>query len=370
MPRQTDYPARVTRLTQEHCLNTLPPEQGLGLTPELARAFAPHADKGLAIGRIVAEVRGAYDLLTAEGEVRARLGRRLYNDAEAADRPTAGDWVAFAGRAADGLVTVQTVLPRSSVLMRLAVAGAGRPQLIAANVDWVLIVTSLNADLNLRRIERYLVTATTGGARPVIVLSKVDLDGDKDGALKALATVAGGAPIHAVSAKTGEGFESLAAYLAPGATIACIGSSGVGKSTLVNRLLGAERFATSETGFNDKGRHTTTGRALVRLPGGAYLLDTPGMRELGLYDAVEGLEQTFADMEALAGQCRFKDCAHAGEPGCALSEAVEHGRLDAARLKSYLKLSREGRPRAPSWHKQRTKALRAHKKREAAEEDE
>lgn len=348
-------------------------QSGLGLTPELAKAIAPYAEKGLAIGRIVAEQRGAYDLLTSEGEVRARLGRRLYNDADAGDRPTAGDWVAFAGRPCDGLVTVQAVLPRSTALLRRAVAGAGKPQLIAANVDVVMIVTSLNADLNLRRVERYLVMVKCGGARPVILLSKVDLDGDRKGALAALASIAGGLPVHAVSAKTGEGFEALQAYIAPGmtpgVTIACIGSSGVGKSTLVNRLIGAERFATRETGFNDKGRHTTTGRALVQLPGGAYLLDTPGMRELGLYDAVEGIEQTFADVEALAARCHFKDCAHGSEPGCALQEAVGDGRLDAARLKSYLKLSREGRPRPPSWHRQRTKALRSQRKESEEEED-
>jgi ribosome biogenesis GTPase len=349
-------------------LKSDPTQSGLGLTPELARAFASHVEKGLAIGRIVAEQRGAYDLLTAEGEVRARLGRRLYNDAGARERPTAGDWVTFAGRPADGLVTVQAVLPRTTELVRLAVAGGGEPQLIAANVDVVMIVTSLNADLNLRRIERYLVTARSGGARPVILLSKIDLDGDRTAALEALAGVASGVPVHAVSARTGEGFEVLEPYLAPGMTVACIGSSGVGKSTLVNRLVGAERFATSEVGFKDKGRHTTTGRQLVRLPGGAYLLDTPGMRELGLYDAVEGLEQTFADVEALAARCRFKDCAHGSEPGCALQEAVEAGRLDAARLKSYLKLSREGRPRPPSWHRQRTKALRS-QRRENEEED-
>lgn len=370
MPRQTIYPARVTRPTQEHCLKTPAPQPGLGLTPELENAFAPHAEKGLFLGRIIAEVRGAYDLMTSKGEVRARLGRRLYNDTDAQDRPTAGDWVAFAGDPAGGLVTVQMVLPRTSALMRRAVAGAGKPQLIAANVDVVLIVTSLNADLNLRRLERYLVTVRNGGAQPVIVLSKIDLGGDLKVALEALAGVAPGTAVHAVSAMTGKGFEGLSAYLVAGATIACIGSSGVGKSTLVNRLLGAERFATSDVGFNDKGRHTTTGRQLVRLPGGAYLIDTPGMRELGLYDAVEGLEQTFADIDAIAGQCRFKNCAHESEPGCAVREAANSGVLDEARLKSYLKLSREGRPRKASWYRQRTKALRADKKLATAEEDE
>jgi ribosome biogenesis GTPase len=237
---------------------------------------------------------------------------------------------------------------------------------VAANVDVVVVVTSAEREVNLRRVERYLAVVWASGARPLVVLHKADLALDPAGDLEALRSSAGGGvPCLATSATTGVGLDELHTHLPAGTTAALVGPSGVGKSSLLNRLLGEDRQATTGVRLTDaKGRHTTTRRELFELPGGACLIDTPGMRELGLWDAAEGIGEAFAEVEDLAARCRFRDCRHQGEPGCAVAAAVEEGALSSARLASYDKLRREEAfherqrdPRAQQASKGRWKAI-------------
>jgi ribosome biogenesis GTPase len=222
------------------------------------------------------------------------------------------------------------------------VGGGAVEQVVAANVDTVLLVLALNRDFNVRRLERYVAAGWESGAQPVVVLTKADVCDDLAAREAEAAAVAPGVPVHVVSSWEGTGLDVLGAYLGPGRTVALLGSSGAGKSTLLNRLAGAEVMATGAVrDADDRGRHTTTRRELVRLPGGALLIDTPGMRELGLWDAAEGVSQTFGDLEALAVRCRFRDCAHDSETGCAVQAALTEGSLAPERLASYRKLQRE-----------------------------
>ena len=254
----------------------------------------------------------------------------------------ASDWVACAARPGEGAATIHAVLPRSSVFVRKASGPNVAPQTVAANVDIALLTASLNADLSLRRLERYLAVAWESGAQPVVVLTKADACEDVDALVAQVESIAFGCPVHAVSAVTGQGLAALAALLGPGQTAVLLGSSGVGKSTLVNALAGQALMATQaiiEEGA--RGRHTTTHRELTLLPSGGLVLDTPGMRELGLWDNEAGVAAAFGDIEALAAQCRFGDCAHRTEPGCAVRTALEDGSLDPDRWKSFGKLQRE-----------------------------
>lgn len=314
-----------------------------GWSDALQQQFAMHAAAGLIPARVVVQQRGLYEVATEAGELHATLAGRLAYEAEDGDYPVTGDWVAVLARPGEGSATIQHVLPRSSSFVRRASGpGMARQQVVAANVDVALLAASMNADLNPRRIERYLATAWESGAQPVVVLTKADMCVDADERIGEIEAVAMGAPVVAVSAVTGAGLDALRAYLSPGRTAVLLGSSGVGKSTLVNALAGRMQMATQAIREDDaRGRHTTTHRELVLLPNGALILDTPGMRELGLWDAGDGMSAAFADIEALAAQCRFHDCRHDSEPGCAIAAALESGALDAARWRAWGKLQRE-----------------------------
>jgi len=314
----------------------------LGWDDIRAEQFEPHLEAGLIPGRVAVQHRGAYDVLTELGELRCDVAGRLYDESSSpADLPAVGDWVAVAARPDEQGGTVQAVLPRRTKFSRKTAWQAAEEQVLAANVDVVLIVTSLNEDLNLRRLERYLTLAWESGARPVFVLTKADLAADVDAAVQEVESIAFGVPVVALSNVTGEGLDALRSHLGPGVAAALLGSSGVGKSTLVNTLLGEELLETREIRDDGKGRHTTTRRELVQLPGGALVIDTPGMREIQLWVADEGLEEAFEDVNELFGHCRFTDCSHESEPGCAVKAAIADGSLSADRWESYLKLQRE-----------------------------
>jgi ribosome biogenesis GTPase len=316
--------------------------EDFGWSPTLQAAFAPFAAEGLVPGRIVVQQRGGYRLVTADGEIDARATGALMKSAADEDRPAAGDWVAVEPRPGETTALVRHVLPRRTAFIRKASGPRGGAQVVAANVDTAFLVASLNADLNLRRLERYLATAYESGADPVVVLTKADLSDDVASAVAEVEAVAFGAPVLAVSAKAGIGLEDLAVHLPPGRTAVLLGSSGAGKSTLLNALAGEEKMATGEIREDDaRGRHTTSHRELVRLPSGGLILDTPGMRELGLWEADEGVSTVFEDVEALAARCRFSDCRHAGEPGCAVRAAIATSELSEERLRAYEKLQAE-----------------------------
>ena len=317
--------------------------QDLGWDDRLATEFEPHAERGLVPGRVVVQHRGVYVVGTADGELRCNAAGRLsYDAAGPGDLPAVGDWVAVAARPTEGTGTIQAVLPRRTKFSRKVAWSAAEEQVVASNVDTVFLLTSLNDDLNLRRLERYLTLAWESGARPVVVLTKTDLEADVAAKVAEVEGVAFGVPVHAISSLTGDGLDVIRSYIRPGETIALLGSSGVGKSTLVNTLVGREILAVQEIREDDgEGRHTTTHRQLVLLPEGGLLLDTPGMREIQLWESADGLGEAFADVEELASRCRFNDCAHRSEPGCAVQAALEDGTLDFARWTSYRKLQRE-----------------------------
>lgn len=314
-----------------------------GWSEALQRHFVPHGKAGLIPARVLVQRRGLYGIMTETGELSATVAGRLAHNGQDGDYPVTGDWVAVKARPAEGSAAIQHVLPRSSSFVRRASGpGAARAQIVAANVDVALLAASLNADLNPRRIERYLATAWESGAEPVIVLTKIDLCVDAAERIAEIKAIARDVPVIAVSSITGAGIEALRAHLRPGRTAVLLGSSGVGKSTLVNALAGSTVMATQEIREDDgRGRHTTTHRELVLLPSGALILDTPGMREIGLWSADSGLSTAFSDIAALAAECRFHNCRHDTEPGCAITEAIASGVLDAARWAAYGKLQSE-----------------------------
>ena len=308
--------------------------QRLGWDDGWEAAFAEHSASGLVPARVAVQHRGAYDLIHENGEQRASAANRLVREV---GLPAVGDWVGV------DLTTnlAEALLPRRTSISRKEVWQATREQVLAANIDVAFLVQALPLDFNLRRLERYLAMAWESGAQPVVVLTKIDLVDDAQPYLDQVDSVTlGSCPVLAVSSKTGQGLEALRAWFEPNKTAVLLGSSGVGKSTIVNSLVGEELLATQEVRADDQmGRHTTARRELILVPTGGVVLDTPGIRELQLWDA--DLEQTFGDVEEIARRCRFSDCNHNREPGCAIREALLDGSLSRERWDSYVKLQRE-----------------------------
>jgi ribosome biogenesis GTPase len=316
----------------------------LGFSPHWQALHAPYEARGLAPARVIRAGRGGLLLATPSGVRLAKPAPRLINSIAKWEMPVVGDWVAVSLREDLDLPLVEGVLDRTSAIMRGDPGDTSRVQVLAANMDIVFVVHPIVDDPNLRRIERELALAWESGAVPVVVLAKADLSSAPEEALAAVQAVAIGADVHLTSAVTGVGVESLREYVARHRTAVLIGPSGAGKSTIINALLGEDRLATREVRVNDgRGRHTTVARELVQLSGGGLLIDTPGLRALALTGSEEGIASTFPEIEELARQCRFRDCAHTGEPGCAVQAAVEAGTLQAERLESYEKLTRETR---------------------------
>lgn len=297
----------------------------------------------LFLGRVAAQQKVLYLVLTEHTEVAAEVSGKLRHGAhEVSDFPAIGDFVLLDREtSAAGHAIIHRILPRKSVFLRKAAGTAHGVQVVAANIDTVFICMSLNHDFNLRRLERYLAIAWDSGAAPVVVLTKSDLCADLPAKLREIGTAAPGVDVLVTSSLTEDGWKPVLKYIVPGRTIAFIGSSGVGKSTLINRVLGEDLIKTREIRSDDKGRHTTTTRELIPLPNGSNLIDTPGMRELGLENV--DLDKTFADITELTATCKFKDCRHENEPGCAVKRAVEDGSLSEDRLNSYKKLKKEAR---------------------------
>ncbi len=317
--------------------------QHLGWTPAWAQQFASYRQQNLVPARVIREDREAYTVAGDFGERLARVTGRLRHQATGrADFPGVGDWVALELPPGDGPAAIHAVLPRRSLFSRKGIGAAGDEQIVATNVDTVLLVSGLDGDFNVRRIERYLTLAWESGAVPAIVLNKADVCDDLTARLVEVESVAPGAAVHIVSAQDGRGLDELRPYVRAEQTVALLGSSGVGKSSLINALLGNQRQRTAAVREDDShGRHTTTHRELILVPDGGVIIDTPGMRELQLWAGDEALGNAFADVEELAADCRFRDCGHNGEPGCAVQAALASGALSAARYESYVKLRRE-----------------------------
>lgn len=314
-----------------------------GLTDRHAAAAQEYGENTVA-GRILSQEKGLYRLVSERGEQLAEVSGRLrYKANSPADFPAVGDFVVTDCNLQQGRAVIHGVLPRKSLFIRKAAGTDFTEQVVAANIDTVFICTSLNNDFNLRRLERYLALAWDSGASPVIVLTKADLCPDPAHFIRQVQSVAFGVDILLCSALEQDGYKKLLPYIGAGKTVALIGSSGVGKSTLINRLLGEERLDTNGLRGDGRGRHTTTRRELFLLKEGGMVIDTPGMRELGLWENEEGLEKSFSDIEALAAGCRFRNCSHTKEPGCAVRAALAQGELSEARWQSYRKLKTESR---------------------------
>jgi ribosome biogenesis GTPase / thiamine phosphate phosphatase len=317
--------------------------QQLGWTPFFEESFTPYRHQGYEPGRVAIAHQHLYLIYSEWGELLADIpGKLRYRAIGEADFPAVGDWVVIERRTGENKAMIQDILPRKTKFSRTGTGVKTREQLIATNIDTVLLMSGLDRDFNLRRIERYLILAWESGAKPVIVLNKADLCDCLEDYMTEVESVAIGVPIIPLSAIAGVGLDALAPYLKPGHTVAFLGSSGVGKSTLTNQLRGTATQAVQEVRQTDsRGRHTTTHRELIILPSGALVIDTPGMREVQTWTHQEGLSETFADIENLAQQCRFRDCQHDSEPGCAVQAAIAVGTLPFERYFSYQKLQKE-----------------------------
>lgn len=314
-----------------------------GWTEFFATNFAPFVKQGYSAGRVAVQHKTQYELYTEYGELSAETtGRMQYDARSKKDLPVVGDWVVIRTREQESKATIYDILPRKSKFSRKVAGTKTEEQIVAANIDTIFLVTGLDGNFNLRRLERYLVVAWESGADPVVVLNKADLCDDIDQKVREAGAVALGVPIVVMSAINDRGLDQVLAHVNHGTTGALLGSSGVGKSTIVNHLLGRELLKTQEVrATDDRGRQTTTRRELIVLPSGGLLMDTPGMRELQLWGGDEGITDAFEDVAKLAQQCPFRDCQHGPEPGCAVQQALEDGTLDPDRFASYQKLQKE-----------------------------
>ena len=329
----------------------------LGWTAPLAEAFGPFAADGLAAARVVCELRrNFYAVQTPEAEYLGECGGGFFHQARRPDQfPVVGDWVAVKVRPGEQRADIHAVLPRRNKFSRRAAGSEEIEQIVAANIDTIFLVAGLDGNLNPKRLQRFLVAAKESGAQPVVILNKADIADDPDAVVAEIESLVPGVPVHLTSAETRKGLKALTkTYALPGRTLAFIGSSGVGKSSLINALLKDEALPTGDVREKDsKGRHTTTRRELLVTPTGALVIDTPGMRELQLWGVETGVEDAFADIAALALRCRFTNCTHRNEPGCAVRAAVERGDVPNSRLENYQKLRAEKsssvpRPKKPS----------------------
>ena len=313
----------------------------------LSESFEKSADHfhDLTVSRVLSQEKGRYRLISSQGEKWGEISGRFHYEVQAkSEYPAVGDFVMVDWNKSGGNAVIHHVLPRKSSFIRKAAGEKNEEQVVAANIDTVFLCMSLNNDFNMRRLERYVSIAWNSGALPVVVLTKADLCEDLDSKLIEVSSVAEGVDVLVTNAMEQDGYQQIFPYIKEGKTIALIGSSGVGKSTLINCLMGEKRLDTGGLRNDDKGRHTTTHRELILLPSGGMVIDTPGMRELGMWDAGDGIDQTFSDIEELAQRCRFRNCTHScSEPGCAVQEAVECGELPIDRLHSYQKLMNENR---------------------------
>ena len=326
--------------TVEHLIDL----ESWGWTPSFASALAALKQPDWFPGRVLREDRQRYRLITEAGEISAGTLGRFRDQAESSlDHPAVGDWVAVSDRGNDTWI-VEAVVERASRFVRQEVDRGTDAQVIAANIDFVFLVNGMDGDFNVRRLERYLTMVEEGGVMPVVVLTKADMANDSESFVDEVRAVAPGVYVNVVGFEDDECLIPLRGYFAEGVTVALLGSSGAGKSTLINRLAGEERMATQAVRAEDsRGRHTTTHRELMQLPGGGLVMDTPGMREMQLWASAEDVARAFQDVETLAEKCNFSDCRHTSEPGCAVQEAISSGRLNPDRLFSYQKLMLEQR---------------------------
>ncbi len=315
----------------------------LGWSEFFESGFRLYESQGYTVGRVALEHKNFYRVYTGNGESLAELSGKLRHEAlNRGELPAVGDWVVVRSRPEGDRVMIHAVLPRRSSFARKTAGSRTEEQIVGANIDTIFLLTSLNQDFSLRRIERYLVIAWESGASPIIILSKSDLCDRVADAIDEVRSVARGVAIHAVSVVTGDGLQDIVQYFKHGQTVALLGSSGVGKSSLINHLAGVDLLKVQEVReHDDRGRHTTTHRELILLPAGGLVLDTPGMRELQLWDGDESLQLVFDDIEEIAGSCYFGDCRHEDEPRCAVREALAAGTIDAGRYQSYAKLQKE-----------------------------